>query len=112
MAIDEAVFAELEATAGKDFVGELLDAFFDEAPAMIRTLREAAAAGDAEGFRRSAHSLKSNANTFGATALAGLARALELGGIDPDPARSADALDALETAFGEARGELERLRDG
>ena len=42
----------------------------------------ALAAGDAERFRRAAHSLKSNSNTFGALALGALARELELGGLD------------------------------
>lgn len=36
--------------------------------------------GAAESFRRTAHSIKSNASTFGATRLAEMARALEIGG--------------------------------
>jgi HPt (histidine-containing phosphotransfer) domain-containing protein len=112
MAVDPAVFAELQATTGKDFVGELIGAFCEEAPRMIDDLRKAAATGDAESFRRTAHSLKSNANTFGATVLADQARALELGGIDPDAARTAASLDALDAALVEARTALERLQNG
>jgi HPt (histidine-containing phosphotransfer) domain-containing protein len=37
----------------------------------------ALAAGDVDSFRRNAHSMKSNANTFGATELAALAKELE-----------------------------------
>ena len=56
--------------------------FLEEAPAMLAELRDALAAGDADTFRRAAHSLKSNSHTFGALALGALARDLELGGLD------------------------------
>jgi histidine phosphotransfer protein HptB len=59
---------------------------------LLAELRSARAAGSAERFRRAAHSLKSNGNTFGATGLADLARALELGGLPPDDT----AVDMLE----------------
>jgi HPt (histidine-containing phosphotransfer) domain-containing protein len=108
--IDVAVFRELEETAGREFVGELLDAFDAEAPGMLADLRDAAAAGDAERFRRAAHSLKSNARTFGAIQLGDQARALELGGIDPDGGRTMAAIYELQTTLATARGALEDLR--
>jgi HPt (histidine-containing phosphotransfer) domain-containing protein len=79
--IDPGIFKALQDTAGADFVVELVDAFFEEAPAMLEAMRSALAGGDAEKFRRAAHSLKSNANTFGATGLAAIARDLELSGL-------------------------------
>ena len=69
--IDRATFAELEQTAGAEFAVELVDTFLAEAPAMLADLRAALAAGDADAFRRTAHSLKSNGNTFGVLTLAG-----------------------------------------
>jgi len=48
---------------------------------MLAELRATAATGRPEAFRRAAHSLKSNANTFGATHLGTLARDLELNGV-------------------------------
>lgn len=93
--IDPAVFAELQDTAGADFVAELVDTFGEEAPPLIADLRESFAAGTADRFRRAAHSLKSNCNTFGATRLAEMARALELGGMPPD----AGPIDALADEF-------------
>ncbi|HEV2219460.1 MAG TPA: Hpt domain-containing protein [Casimicrobiaceae bacterium] len=81
--IDVATFEELKTTAGDDFVRELVDTFLVEAPAMLAELRDAFAAGDAERFRRAAHSLKSNGNTFGALAFGAMARELELGGLAP-----------------------------
>ena len=79
--IDRTTFAELQAAAGAEFVAELVDTFLEEAPQMLAELRRALAEGNADRFRRAAHSLKSNANTFGATVLGKLARDLELGGL-------------------------------
>ena len=45
--IDAATFAELQASAGEDFVGELIDTFFEEAPTMLAELRRSAAAAEA-----------------------------------------------------------------
>ena len=47
-AIDLATFAELQDTAGADFVAELVGTFLEEAPAMLAELRDALAAGNAE----------------------------------------------------------------
>lgn len=80
-AIDPHTFDELQAEAGADFVLMLVDTFAEEAPLLLAELRAAAAAGSAEHFRRAAHSLKSNASTFGALQLAEQARALEHGGL-------------------------------
>jgi histidine phosphotransfer protein HptB len=108
--IDNAVFSDLEATAGKEFVAELVGTFVEEAPAMLADLRAARVEADAGRFRRAAHSLKSNALTFGATALATQARALELGGL----ASVADgaALDTLDAAYRAVVTELQALCDG
>jgi HPt (histidine-containing phosphotransfer) domain-containing protein len=83
--IDPAIFAELQDTAGADFVSELVATFVDEeAPQMLAELRDALAAGSAERFRRAAHSMKSNAMTFGAVPLGELSRTLELGSLPTD----------------------------
>jgi HPt (histidine-containing phosphotransfer) domain-containing protein len=110
--IDRAVYAELQGTAGAEFVAELVDTFLEEAPGMLGELRRARAEGHAERFRRAAHSLKSNSNTFGALKLGVLARELELKGLDVDPARDAAALDALEAAYAPAAAALKGLRHG
>ena len=103
--IDTQTFAELQDNAGSDFVVELVDTFAEEAPLLLAELRSSFASGAADTFRRAAHSLKSNSNTFGASALAEMARSLELGGLpatgEPIDAlsqelvRSVDALKAL-----------------
>ncbi len=107
--IDRTVFAELEATAGADFARELVDTFLEEAPTMLAELRDSLAGGRADAFRRAAHSLKSNASTFGALALAAMARQLELQGID---ARTPESIAALAREYAAVAAELKALRDG
>jgi histidine phosphotransfer protein HptB len=108
--IDADAFAELQASAGTEFVAELVDTFLEEAPRMLEELRSAAAAGRADLFRRAAHSLKSNANTFGAIGLGALAREFELEGL---PAGAADAaLAALAEEYARVAARLRELRDG
>jgi HPt (histidine-containing phosphotransfer) domain-containing protein len=104
--IDVATFRELQDTAGADFVAELVDTFFEEAPGMLAALRAAQAASDADAYRRAAHSLKSNSLTFGATALAAAARVQELGGIG-----SVADVDALDAEYARAAAALRELRD-
>jgi HPt (histidine-containing phosphotransfer) domain-containing protein len=106
--IDRAVFGELQATAGADFVVELLNTFFEEAPRMLAELRAAQAGGAADRFRRAAHSLKTNANTFGAAALGAAARDLEHGGLPAD----ARGIDALQAQYDATVSALKALVDG
>lgn len=106
--IDRTIFSELQDSAGADFVVELVGTFFEEAPQMIADLRGALAAGDAERFRRAAHSMKTNANTFGATALGAMARQLELGGLPVD----ASGIDALQALYDTAAAALKELTRG
>ena len=108
--IDAATFAELQDSAGADFVRELVDTFLEEAPIMLAEMQSALAAGQAEAFRRAAHSLKSNANTFGALVLGQAARELELGGIEAGKAPG--ALDRVQQEYARARTALMGLRDG
>jgi HPt (histidine-containing phosphotransfer) domain-containing protein len=111
-AIDGATFAELQETAGADFVAELVDTFLEDAPSLLAELRSARADADADRFRRAAHSLKSNSQTFGASALAALARGLELRGLDTDPARDAAAIDSIDASYARAAAALKSLRHG
>ena len=109
--IDAATLAALKESTGAEFVSELAAAFLQEAPVMLADLRDALAAGDAARFRRSAHSLKSNGNTFGALALGSMARELELGGLER--ARREDApLDALAREYHRVAAALRELCGG
>jgi histidine phosphotransfer protein HptB len=110
--IDLTVYAELRDTTGAEFVVELVDTFIEEGPGILAELRAARAEGNAERFRRAAHSLKSNGRTFGAGKLAALARELELKGLDADPTRDSADLAALEAEYARAAAELKALRNG
>jgi len=59
------------------FVAELIDQFIAEAPELVAVARAGLEAGDADEVRRDAHTLKSNAATFGAGHLAESSRVLE-----------------------------------
>lgn len=110
-AIDLAAFRGLEESAGKDFVAELARTFMQEAPAMIEQLIAAMADGKAETFRRVAHSLKSNSQTFGATRLGNLARDLELAGLERVIADDASAITTLAEEYGRVSAALVALID-
>ena len=107
--IDPAAFGELQSTAGAEFARELVDTFLVEAPAMLDALRAAYAADDADAFRRTAHSLKSNSNTFGALTLGRLAKDLELGGITPVRDAKGAALETLEFEYARVAKALAEL---
>ena len=107
--IDQATFEELKQMSGEDFINELIEAFLDDGPNMLNNMQTALETKDVESFRRNAHSLKSNANTFGATELGILAKELE------SMAREnnldiGDRLEKLKQAFSVAAAELKGMR--
>ena len=107
--IDQATFNELKQMSGADFINELIDAFLDDAPNMIQNMHTALDTKDVESFRRNAHSLKSNANTFGATELGALAKELEMMGKQSN-LDVGNRLEALREAFGKVAEELKGMR--
>jgi HPt (histidine-containing phosphotransfer) domain-containing protein len=109
--IDGETFAALRDATGGDFVRELVDTFLAEAPAMLADLRESLARGEADRFRRAAHSLKSNGNTFGALTLGTLAKDLELAGVAQVKDRGPSALADLEAEYLRVAASLAALRD-
>lgn len=101
--LDHQIFTELKDATGEDFAAELVNTFLEEAPRMIGDLKAALAASDADGYRRAAHSIKSNAHTFGAAALAELAKQIELGALPAaDDLSDATQLEAALTKAGTA----------
>ena len=108
--IDDEVFAALVDSAGADFMPELIDSFLEDAPQGLAALRAAVAAGDAVGFRRTAHSLKSNGHTFGATAFAEAARALEHTPLDELGGAAAERVEALAADFDAVAAALKERR--
>jgi len=107
--VDKATFEELKQMSGADFINELIDAFLEDGPNMIENMQTALATKDVESFRRNAHSLKSNANTFGALELGLLAKELELMGKENN-LDVGNRFALLNEAFGEVAEELKGMR--
>lgn len=107
--IDPAKFSELKQMSGEDLINELIDAFLEDAPGMIQNMQTALTSGDVALFRRNAHSLKSNAYTFGAENLGEISRELEMMGRENNLAVG-DRMDRLREEFRAVVEELHRLR--
>ncbi|MEP4194793.1 MAG: Hpt domain-containing protein [Aliishimia sp.] len=105
--IDTAVFEELADAMGADFAAELVTTFLSDAPNMFAEMTQALATRDADAYRRAAHSIKSNAQVFGATLLADQARDIEMATMTAD----ASALTALQTNFDQTADVLKALLD-
>ena len=108
--IDQTTFNELKQMSGDDFINELIDTFLEDAPKMIAEIKSAFAANNVEAFRRAAHSMKSNAATFGASQLAALAKELEMLGKENKLSETGDRLKSLEEAYASVRDELTGLK--
>jgi PAS domain S-box-containing protein len=103
-AVDAAVLDRLAESMGGDdaFVAELIEQFVTDSPALVAAARKGLKAGDAEEVRRAAHTLKSNAATFGANELADRSRSLEM-------AARAGELDDGQASLDAVAEELERV---
>ena len=108
--IDRATFGELKQMSGEVFINELIDTFLDDAPKMMQDITMALNANDADSFRRAAHSMKSNAATFGANQLADLAKELESLGRENRLSEVGDNVRSLEEAAKSACDELKGLK--
>jgi signal transduction histidine kinase/CheY-like chemotaxis protein/HPt (histidine-containing phosphotransfer) domain-containing protein len=95
--IDRDVLARLAEGVGgdADFVSELIQGFAEDAPALVAAAREGLERGDADALRRAAHTLKSNAATFGAHALSDRSREVEQAAKRDDLADGATKVDAM-----------------
>jgi HPt (histidine-containing phosphotransfer) domain-containing protein len=76
---DEAIAKTVLALSGGDdeFLQELVGTFLEDAPKLLRQLRTAVEAGDANTVRLLAHGLKSNGAEFGASAFSEQCKDLE-----------------------------------
>ena len=108
--IDEKTFDELKQMSGAEFINELIDTFLDDSPRLIEEMESALKVNNVDSFRRAAHSLKSNAATFGANELFALAKELEMLGKENKLNETADRLKPLEEAYESVRKELIELK--
>ncbi len=107
--IDRKTFDDLKKMVGEDFIGELVDTYFEDSPLLMAELHKALDEGDAGAFRRAAHSLKSNSASLGASSLAAMAKELEDRGRDGQLEAAEPKVRELETAYEKAAEELKTL---
>ena len=107
--IDMNTFNDLKESTGADYIGELIDAFLDDAPNLFSQMKAALANKDAESFRRAAHSMKSNAATFGAMELSLLAKELESLAREND-LEIGNRLEVMEDTFHQVESQLRTLK--
>ena len=107
--IDMNTFNDLKESTGADYIGELIDAFLDDAPNLFSQMKDALANKDAESFRRAAHSMKSNAATFGAMELSLLAKELESLAREND-LEIGNRLEVMEDTFHQVESQLRTLK--
>ncbi|MEO6696397.1 MAG: response regulator, partial [Gammaproteobacteria bacterium] len=67
----------LQVEGETDLLSEIIASYLSDAPLKLEGIRSALAAGDTNGLRRSAHSLKSSSANLGAMTLSGLCKELE-----------------------------------
>jgi CheY-like chemotaxis protein len=110
--IDPDAFDELVASTGGEaaFIGELIDTYLTDAPALFAQMRSALAAADAETFRRAAHSLKSNSASLGALTLSALAKDLEMMGKAANLKGAAAKIAAADVEYVRVQAALEFKR--
>ena len=92
------------------FVGELIDTFLADAPALLATMRRSQEQEDADTVRRAAHTLKSNGRTFGATALADACEELEHAAKTGAVAGTEELVTQVEELFPHVKAALEAER--
>ena len=107
--LDMNTFIVLKEAIGADFIIKLINTFLEDTPAQMATMKNALAAKDADAFRRAAHSIKSNAATFGAMDLANLARELEMLGRENN-LEIGSRLEVMQDAFEQVKDQLNGLR--
>ena len=96
----------------REALAELVDAFLAEAPSRLAEVRLGAERGDSALAGRAAHTLKSNALTFGANELASISRSIELAERGGERADIRELGDRLDAAWPPVREALVALRDG
>jgi len=106
--VDASVLEQLRVTLGDEGAEELRATFLAEVPRLLAELRDAVERGDVDRSRRAAHTLKSNAATFGAATLTNLARRFEATSEEQSPERDA-LLERVEAEYERVRDALTRM---
>ena len=106
--MDTAAIDVLRKNVGDDsaFLAEITASFLEDSPAQLDQLRMAAEDDDAATTRRVAHTMKSNAATFGLTEVEALCRRLEQRADEGDMTGAADSVAAIGAALEDGHAAL------
>jgi len=107
--IDLPTFEALKESMGADFIDELVQAYFEEAPQLLASLQQGLAGQDFELFRQAAHSIKSTSNSFGALELGEQAKELEMMGREHNLENAPDKVETLVNGYSVVKTRLEEL---
>lgn len=80
--LDRAIFEDLLATMGAEFIPELFNTYLAETPELIAELKQSLLQQDVVTFTRHAHSIKSSSASLGLLSFSIQARELEMLGKD------------------------------
>ena len=100
---------ELDPSGGMGFARQILQIFLETTGDTLGQIDQAVAAGDAEGLRRAAHTLKSSSAYVGAEKLSRLFQQLEALGRDGKPEAANALLVEMRQAYQLAAREIRRL---
>jgi HPt (histidine-containing phosphotransfer) domain-containing protein len=103
---------ELGVESNTDLMGELIALFAVETPPLVAAIRAAIAAGDGDGLKRAAHTLKGTSSSLGAHELAHLSAELERLGRAGHTGGAPALLVQLEHEYARVVGALEVERQG
>jgi HPt (histidine-containing phosphotransfer) domain-containing protein len=109
--LDRAALTVLLDTVGGDreFLGELIETYLADSPALFVELHAGLASGDATAVRRAAHTLKSTSATFGATRLAEIAKEIETAAAAGDLTGLGPRVEAAQAEFDAVGVELQAV---
>jgi PAS domain S-box-containing protein len=110
--LDPSVLERLRATFGPAATDELVNTFLEEGPRLVAALAAACEGDRPDELRRAAHTLKSNAATFGAGALEDLARSVEALGARGSTDGAHEMLERLASELARVRSSLAAGRSG
>jgi len=92
-----------------DFMADLAGTFYDDTANLLEEARQACQLGDAAALRRAAHSLKSNAASFGAELMRQMCKDLEEMGKAGDLSDAGSRLEQIGAEFEQVRSALQEV---
>jgi PAS domain S-box-containing protein len=110
VSLDDGALGNLRDLGGDEFLGEVIDAFLADAPALLATLRRSLDGQGSEELRRAAHTLKSNGATLGAQEFAELCRTLEQRAKEGELDGASELVDRIEHEYRPLEEALSALR--